>query len=67
MSPTGNTGNCDGGIKYPGDLAKAIADGADCAMIGSLLAGTDEAPGDLILYQGSLTKLTGEWDLWGNG
>ncbi len=46
----------DGGIKYPGDLAKAIAAGADCAMIGSLLAGTDEAPGDLILYQGRSYK-----------
>jgi IMP dehydrogenase len=46
----------DGGIKYPGDLAKAIAAGADCAMIGSLLAGTDEAPGELILYQGRSYK-----------
>ncbi|MBB43979.1 MAG: IMP dehydrogenase [Rhodospirillaceae bacterium] len=46
----------DGGIKYPGDLAKAIAAGADCAMVGSLLAGTDEAPGELILYQGRSYK-----------
>jgi len=46
----------DGGIKYPGDLAKAIAAGADCAMIGSLLAGTDEAPGDVFLYQGRSYK-----------
>lgn len=46
----------DGGIKYSGDLAKAIAAGADCAMIGSLLAGTDEAPGDVILYQGRSYK-----------
>ncbi|HEY4775065.1 MAG TPA: IMP dehydrogenase, partial [Xanthobacteraceae bacterium] len=42
----------DGGIKFSGDLAKAIAAGGDCAMIGSLLAGTDEAPGEVFLYQG---------------
>jgi len=46
----------DGGIKYSGDLAKAIAAGADCAMIGSLLAGTDEAPGEIFLYQGRSFK-----------
>jgi IMP dehydrogenase len=46
----------DGGIKYPGDLAKAIAAGADCAMIGSLFAGTDEAPGETFLYQGRTYK-----------
>ena len=46
----------DGGIKYSGDLAKAIAAGADCAMIGSLLAGTDESPGDVFLYQGRSYK-----------
>ena len=46
----------DGGISYPGDLAKAIAAGADCAMIGSLLAGTDEAPGEVFLYQGRSYK-----------
>ena len=46
----------DGGIKYSGDLAKAIAAGADCAMIGGLLAGTDEAPGELVLYQGRSYK-----------
>ncbi len=46
----------DGGIKYSGDLAKAIAAGADCAMIGSLLAGTDEAPGEVFLYQGRSYK-----------
>jgi IMP dehydrogenase len=46
----------DGGIKYSGDLAKAIAAGADCAMIGSLLAGTDEAPGEIMLYQGRSYK-----------
>ncbi len=46
----------DGGIKYSGDLAKALAAGADCAMIGSLLAGTDESPGDVFLYQGRAFK-----------
>ena len=46
----------DGGIKYSGDLAKALAAGADCAMIGSLLAGTDEAPGEVVLYQGRSYK-----------
>jgi IMP dehydrogenase len=46
----------DGGIRASGDLAKAIAAGADCAMIGSLLAGTDEAPGEVFLYQGRSYK-----------
>ncbi len=46
----------DGGIKYSGDLAKAIAAGADCAMIGSLLAGTDESPGEVYLHQGRSYK-----------
>ena len=46
----------DGGIKYSGDLAKAIAAGATCAMIGSLLAGTDESPGEVYLYQGRSYK-----------
>jgi IMP dehydrogenase len=46
----------DGGIKYSGDLAKAIAAGADCAMVGSLLAGTEEAPGEVFLYQGRSYK-----------
>jgi IMP dehydrogenase len=46
----------DGGIRFSGDFAKAIAAGADCAMIGSLLAGTDEAPGDVFLYQGRSYK-----------
>jgi IMP dehydrogenase len=46
----------DGGVKYSGDLAKAIAAGADCAMVGSLLAGTDEAPGEVFLYQGRSYK-----------
>jgi IMP dehydrogenase len=46
----------DGGIKYSGDVTKAIASGADCVMIGSLLAGTDESPGETILYQGRTFK-----------
>jgi len=46
----------DGGIKYSGDLAKAIAAGASVAMMGSMFAGTDEAPGEVILYQGRSYK-----------
>jgi len=46
----------DGGIKFSGDFAKAIAAGASCAMIGSMLGGTDEAPGEVILYQGRSYK-----------
>lgn len=46
----------DGGIKYSGDLAKALAAGAGCAMIGSLLAGTDESPGEVFLYNGRSYK-----------
>lgn len=46
----------DGGIKFSGDLAKAVAAGADCAMLGSLFAGTDESPGEVILYQGRSYK-----------
>jgi IMP dehydrogenase len=46
----------DGGMKFSGDLAKALAAGAECAMIGSLLAGTEESPGDVYLYQGRSYK-----------
>lgn len=47
----------DGGIKYSGDITKAIAAGADSVMIGNLFAGTDEAPGEIVLYQGRTYKV----------
>ncbi|MEO1291940.1 MAG: IMP dehydrogenase [Pseudomonadota bacterium] len=53
---TGHPVIADGGIKFSGDLAKAMAAGAHCAMVGSLLAGTDEAPGEMILHQGRSYK-----------
>ena len=46
----------DGGIRYSGDIAKAIVAGASAIMVGSLLAGTDESPGEVELYQGQLTS-----------
>src|SRR6267378_697314 len=46
----------DGGIRYSGDIVKALAVGASCAMIGNLFAGTDESPGELILFQGRSYK-----------
>ena len=46
----------DGGVRSSGDVAKAIAAGADCVMMGSLFAGTDEAPGEVFLYQGRSYK-----------
>ena len=46
----------DGGIKYTGDIAKAIAAGASCVMLGSLLAGTKESPGETIIYEGRKFK-----------
>src|ERR1019366_9517022 len=46
----------DGGVKYSGDVSKAIAAGADSVMIGSLFAGTEESPGETILYQGRTFK-----------
>ena len=53
---TGNPVIADGGIKFSGDLAKAIAAGAHCAMVGSMLGGTDEAPGEVFLFQGRSYK-----------
>ncbi len=53
---TGTPIVADGGIKFSGDLAKALAAGASCAMVGSLLAGTDESPGEVFLYQGRSYK-----------
>ncbi len=53
---TGHPIIADGGIKYSGDFAKAIAAGAHCAMVGSMIAGTDESPGEVILYQGRSYK-----------
>jgi IMP dehydrogenase len=47
----------DGGIKYSGDITKALAAGADCVMIGGLLAGTEESPGETILYEGRSYKV----------
>ena len=54
--PAGVPVIADGGIRASGDLAKAIAAGADCAMLGSMFAGTDEAPGDVFLYEGRSYK-----------
>ena len=48
--------SADGGIKFSGDFAKAIAAGASCAMVGSMIAGTDESPGEVILYHGRSFK-----------
>ncbi|MFS4583314.1 IMP dehydrogenase [Phaeobacter sp. C3_T13_0] len=60
MDCAGSAGNipviADGGIKFSGDFAKAIAAGASCAMVGSMIAGTDESPGEVILYQGRSFK-----------
>jgi IMP dehydrogenase len=58
----------DGGIKFSGDFAKAIAAGASCAMVGSMIAGTNESPGDVILYQGrSFKSYRGMGLAWSDG
>ena len=54
----------DGGIKFSGDVTKAIAAGANVVMLGGLLAGCDESPGEFELYQGRKYKYTVEWAHW---
>ena len=51
----------DGGIRYSGDIAKAIAAGANCVMMGSMFAGTEEAPGEIVLYQGRSYNSIAAW------
>jgi hypothetical protein len=57
----------DGGIKYSGDIVKAIAAGGSVVMLGSLLAGCEESPGDSEIYQGPPFKSTAAWAAWGHG
>ncbi len=61
----GKTVIADGGIRYSGDVVKAIAAGADSVMIGSLFAGTDESPGEVVIYRGRSFKSYRGWAPWG--
>lgn len=57
LKSTGIPSIADGGLRFSGDIAKALAAGADVVMVGSLLAGSEETPGDIVLYQGRSYKL----------
>ena len=54
----------DGGIQLSGDITKAIAAGADVVMLGSLFAGVDESPGEVVIHQGGASRRTAAWGRW---
>ncbi|GIT10068.1 MAG: hypothetical protein CM1200mP31_2370 [Candidatus Neomarinimicrobiota bacterium] len=54
----------DGGIRFSGDIAKSLAAGANVVMLGGVLAGMDESPGETIVYEGRRYNLTEVWVLW---